>query len=236
MMKHRKLLQILGAATVGLALAGCQSAMPSSTATGTHADNSKDVNSPQLAAYREAPLPYTGSEASPTEVIAVSQPSAQTYQWMTVRSPAFGPNEPIPQQFAGPDGSTPPLTWSDPPVGTQSIAIVVEDPDAVSPRPFVHMILYNLPANQRDLPAGAIGENATTAKFGGAVEGTNSAGAMGYFGPTPPQSDPAHHYHFQVFALDTTLNLPQGATKQDLMKAIDGHVLAKGETVGTFAR
>ena len=69
-----------------------------------------------------------------------------------------------------------------------------------------------------------------------AVEGQNGSGSKGYFGPRPPAGDPDHHYHFQVFALDTTMSLAPGADRDKVVEAMKGHVLAKGELVGTYSQ
>lgn len=243
-MKQRKpfVVKVLAAAALGLgAAAGCQEyGRPSSTAS---TDNGNGSSTPQLAAYREqaAGTKVQIAEASPDDVIAISQPKTETAQWLTVRSPAFGPNQAIPDRFTGNDGAMPPLRWSAPPAGTQSMAVIVEDPDAPAPnKPFVHMILYNIPVSTSSLSGSGnvSGEGTTTAMNlpQGAMMGENSAGTTAYVAPTPPAGDHPHGYHFQVFALDSMLDLPQGADKHQLIGAMSGHVLAKGEVVGTFKK
>src|SRR5690606_19505129 len=127
---------------------------------------------------------------------------------------------------------SPPLSWSAGPEGTKSYVIVVEDPDANTPRPYVHWVLYNLPPQHTSLPL-AVPTAPRLPHWGGALQGRNTRNTFGYFGPRPPTGDPAHHYHFQVFAVDRMLELNPGATLEQLHSAMEGHILAKGELVGT---
>jgi Raf kinase inhibitor-like YbhB/YbcL family protein len=94
-------------------------------------------------------------------------------------------------------------------------------------RPFVHWVAWNIPGDITDLPAGLREQQ-------GLVQGKTSRGSVGYFGPRPPAGDPPHHYHFQVFALDAELDVPPGSDRDQLLRAMCGHVLAAGELVGTF--
>ena len=130
-------------------------------------------------------------------------------------------------------GISPPLKWSSVPAGTQSLVLMMEDPDAIAPLPFVHWTAINLPPGLRGLPEDV--RKAYAPLSGQPVrQGTNSKSERGYFGPRPPVGDPPHHYHFQLFALDTKLELPDGFNRQALLKAMQGHVLAHGELVGVF--
>jgi Raf kinase inhibitor-like YbhB/YbcL family protein len=128
---------------------------------------------------------------------------------------------------------SPALSWSSLPKGTQSLVLMMEDADAISPLPFVHWSMINVPADLPGLP-----ENVRKAfepmRGQAARQGTNSKSERGYFGPRPPVGDPAHHYHFQIFALDTSLDLPDGFNRHALLQAMHGHVLAEGELVGMF--
>lgn len=123
-------------------------------------------------------------------------------------------------------GNRPPLIIHDVPEGTQSLAVLVEDPDAPSGT-FTHWVAWNMPAvlssiRNDELPVGA-------------VEGANSAGSVGWTPPCPPPGN-AHRYVFTVFALDTVLALPVGAEYEAFARAADGHVLAKGQMTGTYQR
>jgi Raf kinase inhibitor-like YbhB/YbcL family protein len=153
-----------------------------------------------------------------------------------VQSSAFAANEKIPLAYSAyGDDASPPLSWSGTPGGTRSFVVIVDDPDASSAKPFTHWIAYNLPADIKTLREGL----PTTPRLEAPVsmlQGQNTRGSAVYFGMKPPPGDPAHHYHFQVFALDRMLDLKPGARREEVLAAIRGHVLAKGELVGTFAR
>ena len=155
---------------------------------------------------------------------------------LTVSSSAFADRQPIPYAYAA-DGQniSPPLSWSAGPEGTESYVVMMEDTDVDRDPPFVHWLLYDIPASVTGLGE-AVPGGPTVPKPEGALQGPNEYGSLGYFGPRPPREDPAHAYHFQVFALDTRLDLPFGASRAELLGAMRGHVLAAGETVGTYER
>jgi Raf kinase inhibitor-like YbhB/YbcL family protein len=147
-------------------------------------------------------------------------------------STAFQAGAALPKQYTG-DGAdrSPPLGWSEPPPGTQSLALLCEDPDA--PRGiWVHWVLFNLPSQARELEEGV----ATTETLGnGARQGKNDFGNIGYGGPAPPKGKP-HRYVFRLYALDAAVDLPAGATKAQLLGTMKGHVLGEGQLVGTYGR
>ena len=148
-----------------------------------------------------------------------------------VVSSAFDEGSAIPQKYAC-DGQdiSPPLSWEAGPEGTKSIALIVDDPDA--PRgTFVHWVLYDLPGNVRELP-----ENTPRDKTlsNAAKQGVNSVGKIGYMGPCPPSG--THRYFFKVYALDAMTNLPPGKSKADLLKTMEGHVLAQGQIMGIYRK
>jgi Raf kinase inhibitor-like YbhB/YbcL family protein len=145
---------------------------------------------------------------------------------LEVQSPDVKPGATIPSRYtAYADGVSPELYWSQAPKA-RSYALIVEDPDAPTARPFVHWLAWNIPSPTTRLPEGALPQ--------GAREGRNGEGTTGYFGPKPPPGDPDHHYHFEVFALDTMLDLPPGADRDQVVEAMNGHVVAKGELVATY--
>jgi Raf kinase inhibitor-like YbhB/YbcL family protein len=147
---------------------------------------------------------------------------------ISLRSSAFSPNAAIPSRYTcnGADVS-PPLSWTGVPADAKSIALTLIDPDAPG-RPFTHWVTFNLPPGTTDIPEGGPLPSRSS-------EGRNDFGSNGYRGPCPPPGSP-HHYHFKVYALDTTLPLRAGASEQDLEEALKGHVIANGELVGTFKR
>jgi Raf kinase inhibitor-like YbhB/YbcL family protein len=147
-------------------------------------------------------------------------------------SAAFGEGANIPKQYTG-DGrdASPPLRWSDPPQGTTSFALIGDDPDA--PRgTWVHWVLFNLPAEQRELQEAVPAQEVLAS---GAKQGQNDFGKIGYGGPAPPPGKP-HRYFFKLYALDTPLDLAPGATKDQLVTAMKGHVLAEGQLMGRYGR
>jgi Raf kinase inhibitor-like YbhB/YbcL family protein len=151
-----------------------------------------------------------------------------------LRSSAITQSGAIPEKYSDYGaGISPPLSWTGVPSGAKSVVILMEDPQAASPIPFVHWTVANLPPEVTQLPEAFSGRGRPTEQSG-ARQGVNSKSELGYFGPRPPASDPPHPYHFQIFALDTALDLPEGFNRQYLLKAMWGHVLAQGELVGTF--
>lgn len=152
-------------------------------------------------------------------------PDRATTRTLTVTSDAFQANQAIPSEYTCDGGEqTPPLSWSGVPRDAKSVAVLVEDPDAPKGT-FTHWIVTNIPPSETSLPAnGSLPQGAVAAK--------NDKGATGYAAPCPPSG--THHYHFRVFALDRTLAQP--ASRADFMKAIQGHVLAQGDLVGTYTR
>jgi hypothetical protein len=118
--------------------------------------------------------------------------------------------------------------------GAGAYAIILEDPDAPMERPFVHWLIWNIPADVDWLPEG-IPNNASPVTPQGAVQGRNDNGSYGYFGPRPPAGTGTHHYHFQIFALDGPLTLHADADIRALVDAMKGRVIADAELVGTYA-
>lgn len=152
---------------------------------------------------------------------------------LELTSPAFTHNESIPAEFTcdGPDRS-PPLRWRGAPDGTRSFAMIVDDPDAPDPRApkmtYVHWVMYDIPASVE-----ALDEDATATSVGGR-EGTNDWNRTGYGGPCPPIG--RHRYFFKLYALDTLLGDLGAPTKADLERAMEGHILARTELMGTYER
>jgi Raf kinase inhibitor-like YbhB/YbcL family protein len=147
-------------------------------------------------------------------------------------SPAFNPGGPIPTDFSCTAGDhSPALAWTGAPAETKSFALIVEDPDAPMGT-FVHWVVINLPAGSNGMAADA---PKTPQLPGGAMQGSNGMGAVGYKGPCPPPGK-THHYHFELFALDSTLQVPSDADAAGLRAAMQDHVKASAELVGTFER
>lgn len=187
---------------------------------------------PALASVKPAAVtPPAGGDA-----FALARRETQTGGRLAVASSAFAEGSAIPAPYSQyGERFSPALSWTGAPAATRSFAIMLEDPDAKQPKPFVHWLVYNLPPATTRLPE-SIPAALRLADPKGALQGRNSRGAIGYMGPRPPAGDPPHHYHFEVFALDTLLAVAPGLDREGVLKALGGHVLASGETVGTFAR
>ncbi len=151
---------------------------------------------------------------------------------MQLTSNAFTEGQPIPRTYTA-DGkdASPPLRWADPPANTQAFALICEDPDAPR-KTWTHWVLFNLPAGTRELPEGASREGQMP---GGALQGTNDFHKTGYGGPAPPPGRP-HRYFFKLYALDAPVKLQAGASKDQLLAAMKGHVLGEAQLMGTYGR
>lgn len=151
---------------------------------------------------------------------------------LTLTSRAFAHKTAMPSPCTC-DGAdlSPPLAWTDPPAGTKSFALIVDDPDAPLGM-WVHWVLYNLPAASRSL---AEHLPASDPMVDGSRQGLNDFRRLGYGGPCPPPGS-AHRYVFKLYALDAALTLPPRATKAQLERAMDGHILAKAELIGLYQR
>jgi len=150
---------------------------------------------------------------------------------MSLTSTAFAAGESIPTKYTC-DGKnvSPPLQWDQPPAVTQSLALIVDDPDAPSGM-FVHWVYYDLPPASRGLPE----DVSTDAKPSqGGTNGNNGAGRSGYTGPCPPSG--THRYFFRLYALDTKLDGAAGLTKDQFLQSMEGHILAQAELMGVYSR
>ena len=151
---------------------------------------------------------------------------------LSLKSPAFTHEGDIPRKHTC-DGAdvSPALNWSDPPAGTQSFSLIMDDPDAPG-RTWVHWVIYNLPAQARELPEGVPKESELK---DGTRQGRNDFAKPGYGGPCPPRGAP-HRYYFKLYALDAKLNLPAGAGKAGVESAMKGHILAEAQLMGRYRR
>jgi hypothetical protein len=161
--------------------------------------------------------------------LAIDQARPRSPAPIVITSPAIGRDGAIPARFSANGANrSPPLTWTPAP-GARSYALILEDPDAPSPHPWSHWLIWNISPAAHALPEGlALGGRLPS----GAVQGKGDAGSVGYFGPRPPSG--VHHYHFQIFALDGNLALAPGSSREALVGAMRGHVLAAGQMVATF--
>jgi len=144
-----------------------------------------------------------------------------------ITSTAFDETGTIPVRYTC-DGAdvSPPLDWSGVLQEAKSLALITDDPDCPTGT-WVHWVLFNLPASLNHLPEKAMP--------GVGIQGKNDFRKLGYNGPCPPRGRP-HRYYFKLYALDTMLNLPAGATKAEVEKAMQGHILAQGQLMGKYGR
>lgn len=173
-----------------------------------------------------------------TATTVAAQPSPAS---LTVTSPTLTAGQPIPKQHtADGENTSPALGWTGAPATTKSFAVVCEDPDVLlppsNPQPFVHWVIYNVPATAKGLPANIPIDPAAAmpAEIAGATQGPSGFRRPIYRGPAPPPGKP-HHYHFIVYALDVA-NLPAGLTRAQLTEAMTGHIVGQGELVATYER
>jgi Raf kinase inhibitor-like YbhB/YbcL family protein len=151
---------------------------------------------------------------------------------LSLSSTAFKEGDRIPIKYTCDEQDiSPPLAWNEPPQKTQTYALIVDDPDAPSGI-FTHWILFNLPANVCQISEGIPPQMQLQ---DGTIQGKNDFGRTGYSGPCPP-SGPAHRYRFILYALDNKLDLNSSATKEQLLNAIRGHIIAESQLIGTYQR
>lgn len=150
---------------------------------------------------------------------------------LNVSSSVFENEGSIPTKYTC-DGQdiSPPLGWTGVPDEAESLVLIVDDPDAPGGT-FVHWVIYNIPPHVESLPE-AVPSVQTLEN--GARQGGNDFGSLGYGGPCPPGG--THRYYFKLYALDAELDLPPGASKSELMNAMEDHVIAEGQLMGTYAR
>ena len=178
------------------------------------------------------PIPPTAPPAAPpTATVPPPSPTAQPF---ALTSSAFAADALIPARYScHGENLSPPLAWSAPPAGTQGLVLVLDDPDAVQVVGSVwdHWLLFNLPANTLSVAEGVPQKPQLP---DGSLQGQNSGRGIGYGGPCPP-SGQNHGYRFTLYAVDMVLALKSGATKAEILKAIDGHILAQAQLVGHYA-
>src|SRR5215472_5738073 len=163
-------------------------------------------------------------------IAMAAQNSANTSMKLT--SSAFTESQSIPAKYTcdGEDVS-PPLKWTEAPVGTKSLALIADDPDAPMGT-WVHWVLYDIPTSVGELPEGL-----TKSQYlpGGSKQGLNDFKHLGYGGPCPPGGKP-HRYFLKLYALDRVLELKPGATKKEVERAMEKHILAQAQLMGVYQR
>ena len=147
---------------------------------------------------------------------------------LALSSSAFQPGSRIPKRHTGEgEDASPPLAWTGVPAGTQELALICDDPDAPRPKPWVHWVLYGLPATLRELKESHSGVG---------LEGPNDSGDIGWGGPMPPPGHGVHRYYFRLYALNAKLNGSRGWSKERLLEAMKGRILETAELMGTYER
>ncbi len=226
---------------VGLAVAKDGSLLMADDANGViYRISYNNVGKQQLAGAYSEKLPQPPSEPMLSQALrgsgvplAKDRVETQTNSLLYVSSSSFKEGAFIPAKYSEyAEGISPALSWM-PVKGAKSYAIIMEDADSKPVNPFVHWLAWNIPASTTALPEGLQKQERLTDPDG-LLQGKNSRGSAGYYGPRPPAGDPAHHYYFQVLALDSMLNVPAGADRDQVLNAAEGHILAKGEIMGVF--
>lgn len=196
-------------------LSGCATPVPLPTATPLPATATPVPPTPTLAIPTVTPTPTPTPTSAPTPLPLV------------LTSSAFEPGGMIPERFGFfRENVSPALAWTNVPAGTRSLALLMEDRDF----PFIHWIVYNIPPNVNGLPEAVLQQPQTPE---GAWQGQNSNAEIGYVGPYPPVGV-THHYAFVLYALDALLDLGPGAAREQVLAAMEGHVLATAELTGTY--
>jgi Raf kinase inhibitor-like YbhB/YbcL family protein len=183
------------------------------------------------SAYAQAPAPAAGGDGPPVLASKLAPAKGGSLR-LLVTSSVFSSGSELDDKFTqNGDNMSPSLTWSKGPAGTQSYAVLAEDSGVNRKDPIVHWIIYNLPSTTRSLPQN-VPADATLEN--GAMQGKNVRGAVGYIGPKPPAGQ-THPYHFQIFALNSRLDVdPANADRAAVVAAMKNHVLAQGDLVVNY--
>ena len=213
------------ALVVPLEMAGCSSGDKVNVNSSGKTDKTPD------AGVKSDPAPGGGrGQADDSE-----KPKMPT---IVLTSTAFAEGQPIPPRHTG-DGEdvSPPLRWSALPQDARELALICDDPDAPREEPWVHWVIYKIPANVTGLPEG-VAKDLRPVDPAGSTQGRNSwpdGQNTGYRGPAPPKGKP-HRYFFKLYVLDKALPDKPGMTKKELLEAMSGHVIGIGELMGTYQR
>ncbi|MDX6804528.1 YbhB/YbcL family Raf kinase inhibitor-like protein [Terrihabitans rhizophilus] len=201
-----------------------------SAAAGQTAPQSADVMQAKTASGGETQM---GKQQTPADLAGKILDAAKAEK-IGVTSPSFADDKMIPSRHAeSGEKLSIPLAFANVPSAAKSLAVLVEDPDVKENPPFVHWIIANIPPDMKSLPEGIPGQPKLLDPEG-VIQGANSFGSTGWYGMKPPAGDAPHHYHAQVFALDTMLDVAPGAGRAEFLDAMKGHVVGYGELVGTY--
>jgi hypothetical protein len=182
----------------------------------------------------DAPETEPTGDRTANRALATDGGTDRTAASLTLTSPAFDDGATLPTRFScDGEGASPPLSVAGVPDGTASLAVVVDDPDAPGSDPFVHWVLWNLPADTAEIPADVPDERTV---LGGARQGTNGGGGVGYYPACPPADDGPHTYRFTLYALDDRLDATAGARRDAVQRAVDDATLARARLTATYER
>ena len=228
-------LLVVALAAQGLEVKAAHQSYPGVLPAGSTSDFAQAVQNPVRLGHTFTPaftiyLPLVMKNHIPTPR---PTPTATSMPTMVLTSPAFEPGGEIPERYGFfRENVSPELSWQNVPAGTQSLALFLEDRDVDlgGGAPFVHWVIYNIPPTATGLPEG-VPQDPTLPD--GSRQGRNTTGGIGYIGPYPPLGE-THHYTFALYALDTSLNLAPGATRDEVLQAMGGHILAQAELAGTY--
>jgi Raf kinase inhibitor-like YbhB/YbcL family protein len=156
-----------------------------------------------------------------------------------ITSSAFKEGQPIPKKYTGEgDDVSPPLSWTGVPETAKELVLICDDPDAPTNEPWVHWVIYKIPADVKDLKEG-IPRKTRLTDPPGALQGKNSwpnGQNIGYRGPMPPPGHGTHRYYFKLYALEAKLSVEPGLNKKSIMQEIEHHIVAQGQLMGTYHR
>lgn len=228
-MRRRRLLALGATAALPL-LSGCSVGDDSDgdpTSPGTSTPTDGGTGTPTAGRGDTDSSPATNDSRTPTDGGSRA---------LAVTSTAFADGGSIPTAHTcSGAGRSPPLTVGGVPDAAATLALIVDDPDAPREEPFVHWLVWNVPADRTEWPAEvSAGERAP--ELADAPQGRASTGDLGYVGPCPPEGDGPHRYRFTMFAVEGSLDLRSGAERSALKAALEGRVLARGRLVGTYER
>lgn len=168
--------------------------------------------------------------------IAFNDPRLACNTRLVIEADGLTQGGPLPARYAKDgDDASPPIRWSGVPDTARDMVLLCEDPDAPLPAPFVHWVVYRISPAWGSLPEG-LAKEAIPDASSFVLQGKNTLRKPGYTGAAPPIGHGVHRYHFQLFALDEHLKLEAGATRDEVVRAMEGHVVAKGELVATYER
>jgi Raf kinase inhibitor-like YbhB/YbcL family protein len=193
----------------------------------------------QSAIFTRSRLLVTASLYLATCLTAITLNAAEMEDTIVISSSAFDHHGTVPEHYSAyGDNHSIDLAWSNLPEGTVQLALVADDPVVPMPQPFVHWVAYNIPADADGLPGNLTKDAVVTDVDGldGMINGLNGLRRAGYFGPRPPADGKLHAYHFRLYALDAALALPEGLNKEEMLEAINGHVLATGMLMGHYQK